>query len=174
MDSDYEVDREGIIALTDALRDSSVTELNLLHNNLDEEALQSAPTDEEIHSIFDFPEANTAEIKIVASANVTGTETKAILGDTFAWKDILKEEGFSWDKPTEMWHAPTGTDVPEQRMPGMDYATTSSRIVSISLMLSKSFSAQYPTLEKKSSAQHYRQPDRLRRCPNLFLAQSNV
>ena len=87
----------------------------------DEAALQSAPTDEQIHSIFDFPEANTAEIKIVASTDVTGTETKAILGDTYAWKDILNKTGFTWHKPTQMWHGPTGTDTTELEAKMQDY-----------------------------------------------------
>ena len=80
----------------------------------DEADLQAtAPTDEDISDIFDFPEAKSTDIDMIASIEVDGDEKTAIGGDTYAFKDLIKKAGFEFDGTKMMWLAPVDTDTTE-------------------------------------------------------------
>ena len=57
----------------------------------------------------------------LSCAPSTRRDTVAIGGSTFAWKDILNEQGFKFDGITKMWHASTGTDTDEVEAMMDDY-----------------------------------------------------
>ena len=77
------------------------------------DGVPGVPTDEEIYDVFDFEQAKSVDIQLIAEFDNDGEETVAVGGCTFAWKDVLMEHGFEFDGRTRMWHAPAGTDTDE-------------------------------------------------------------
>ena len=71
----------------------------------------SAPSDEDIAEIFDFPEAKSATISVVAEFDFDGDVTKAIGGDTYPWKDELNKKSFAFNKIPRAWPPTNSSDL---------------------------------------------------------------
>ena len=69
---------------------------------------ETAPSDEDIAEIFNFPEAKSTAIAII---NEVGDDNMGIAGDTFPFKEYIKDAGFMFDRDKIMWVAPMGTDI---------------------------------------------------------------
>ena len=69
---------------------------------------ETAPSDEDIAEIFNFPEAKSTAIAII---NEVDNDNMGIAGDTFPFKEYIKDAGFIFnrDKTTCGWRpwAPT-------------------------------------------------------------------
>lgn len=71
---------------------------------------ESGPTDEDIAAVFDFEEAKSTTITIVKQFTVNDEIKKAIAGDSYPFKDHIKDAGFSWNPELSMWLAPPDTE----------------------------------------------------------------
>ena len=76
----------------------------------DEADLATAPTDEDIAEVFNFEEAKSVDIQVIAEFDKDGENMVAIGGTTYPFKDILVFHGFQFDRTTMFWLAPAGTD----------------------------------------------------------------
>ena len=82
---------------------------------------ETAPTDQEIMEIFDFPEAQSNVINIISSLELNGVENVGIQGTTFDFKDDIKNAGWQWDQDAKFWLAQVGTDTKELEKLFTDY-----------------------------------------------------
>jgi hypothetical protein len=82
---------------------------------------ETAPTDEEIMAIFDFPEAKSNVINIIGSVELNGVDYVGIQGATFDFKDDIKNAGWQWDQDAKFWLAQVGTDTKELEKLFTDY-----------------------------------------------------
>ena len=72
----------------------------------DEKDIQeSGPTDEDIEKIFDFPEAHSITINIIASTSIDGEDKTVIEGPTFQFKTPITKKGFKFDRTINAWVA---------------------------------------------------------------------
>ena len=77
----------------------------------EEDLMESAPTDEDIGEIFTFPEVKDTTISIINEFDVDGNTNIAIAGSTYPFKDMIKDNGFTFHRDGQMWIAPLGTDI---------------------------------------------------------------
>ena len=77
----------------------------------EQDLMESAPTDEDIGEIFTFPEVKDTTISIINEFDVDGNANIAIAGSTYPFKDIIKDNGFTFHRDGQMWIAPLGTDI---------------------------------------------------------------
>ena len=64
----------------------------------DEADLATAPTDEDIAEVFNFDEAKSVDIQVIAEFDKDGENMVAIGGTTYPFKDILVLHGFQFDR----------------------------------------------------------------------------
>ena len=79
----------------------------------EKDLLETAPTDEDIEEIFNFPEAKDTTISIISEVDIDGEPMMGLAGFTYPFKDDIKKVGFNFYGPTSMWIAPVGTDISE-------------------------------------------------------------
>ena len=79
----------------------------------EKDLLETAPTDEDIEEIFNFPEAKDTTISIISEVDIDGEPMMALAGFTYPFKDDIKEVGFNFYGANNMWIAPVGTDISE-------------------------------------------------------------
>ena len=87
----------------------------------DEADLATAPTEEDIAEVFNFDEAKSVDIQLIAEFDQYGENMVAIGGTTYPFKDILVFHGFQFDRTMHFWLAPAGTDTEDIETMMADY-----------------------------------------------------